>query len=259
MEKEFALEYFGEDDGRGKIPYGLRRRTLRGFSEIQKKWRSKSKNKRFSEELKEKLGEELNNYQKKNKYIVGSAPLFKELLERENWIIWEEPTGKEPTAGRQKEYNEQGFSENPLDALCDWYELKEDIEKLNKPIQFTPADPEHSRRLFRFGDVASGFNKISGQYGHDKNSLSFRAPIIKRGNGNFIKENIKIHYSAPRLFRDSLRKESGEELKKMPWLQPMMSALGFSDPLEQDFSKCNVQMMPEKLILKSGDFYSIFQ
>ena len=240
LEKEFALEYFGEDDERGKIPYGLKKRTLRGFNEIQKKWRSKSKNKSFSEELKKKLVEELNKYQKKNKYIVGSAPLFKELLEKENWIIWEEPTEEE-----QRKYNEQSFSENPLDALCDWYELKEDIEKLDKPIQFTPADPEHSRRLFRFGDVASGFN-------HDPDSLSFRAPIIKRENGDFKKENIKIHYSAPRLFRDSLREESEEELKKMPWLQPMMSALGFSNPLEQDFSKCNVQMMPDKT--RSGEW-----
>jgi len=32
----------------------------------------------------------------------------------------------------------------------------------------------------------------------------------------------------------------------MPWLQPMVSALGFSKPLEQSFSKCNVQLMPDK-------------
>ena len=249
LEIELAQEYFGEDDGHGKIPYGLRKRTLRGFNEIRKKWRSKSKNKEFSEKLKNNLKEELNSYQKKNKYIMGSAQLFKELLEEKNWFIWQEPTEQ-----KQTEYNNQGFAENPLEALCDWYELKEDIEKLSKPIQFTPADPEHSRRLFRFGDVASGFDKPSGQYGHDKNSLSFRAPIIKRENGKFIKKDIKIHYSAPRLFRDSLRKESGEELEKMPWLQPMMSAFGFSNSLEQNFSKCNVQLMPDKTRFRKWRF-----
>ena len=248
LETELAQEYFGEDEGANKIPYGLRRRTLRGFSEIQKKWQNKLKNNQeFSEELKQKLKEELNSYQKKNKSTIGSTPLFNELLEEKNWIIW-----KKPTEVQQKEYNEKGFSENPLSALCDWYELKEDIKKLDKPIQFTPADPEHSRRLFRFGDVASGFNSMGGQYGHDKDSLSFRVPVIIETNGKLEQQKIKIYYSAPRLFRDSLRKQSGEELEKMPWLQPIMSALSFSKPLEQNFSKCNVQFMPDKT--KSGQW-----
>ncbi len=237
LEKELAQEYFSEDEEANKIPYGLRRRTLRGFNEIQKKWRNKSNGKEFSKKLKGELEKELNDYQKKNKYIMGSAPLFKELLEERNWIIWEKSTETQ-----QKE----GFAENPLDALCDWYELKEDIEKFNKPIQFTPADPEHSRRLFRFGDVASGFNKSSGEHGHDKDSLSFRAPIAFKTSDKWKKKTIKIYYSAPRLFRDSLRVESEDELTKMPWLQPMMSALGFTKPLEQEFSKCNVQLMPDK-------------
>ena len=236
------LEQDLADEGTGKIPYGLKRRTLRGFNDIKKKWRSKSKNKPYSEALKKTLEEELNSYQKKNKYSIGSAPLFKELLEKENWIIWQEP-GEQ----KQEEYDKQGFAENPLEALCDWYELKADVEKLDRSVQFTPADPEHSRRLFRFGDVASGFNRTSGKFGHDKDSLSFRVPIIfKTENNKLEQKDIKIHYSAPRLFRDSLRKESEEDLGKMPWLQPMMSALGFSETLEQNFEKCNVQLMPDK-------------
>ena len=243
LEQDLAQEYFGEDNGVGKIPYGLRRRTVRGFNEIQKKWRSKSKNKEFSKELKKTLKEELNNYQKKNKYMIGSALLFKELLEKENWVIWQEPTEQE-----QKKDDKKGFAENPLEALCDWYEIREDIEKLNRPIQFTPADPEHSRRLFRFGDVASGFNKSSGVYGHDKNSLSFRTPVIKIENNILKKRDIKIYYSAPRLFRDSLRTESGEKLDKMPWLQPMMKVFNFKEPLEQSFEQCNAQLMPDKTL-----------
>ena len=248
LEEELSQEYFGEDKGANKIPYGLRRRTLRGFSEIQKKWQSElNNNQEFSEELKEKLKKKLNSYQKRNKNTIGSTPLFNELLEEKNWIIW-----KQPTERKQKEYNAKGFSENPLSALCDWYELKEDIEKLKKQIQFTPADPEHSRRLFRFGDVASGFNKTSGEYGHDKDSLSFRVSVIAETNAGLEQKKIKIYYSAPKLFRDSLRKESGEELEKMPWLQPMMFALSFSEPLKQNFSKCNVQFMPDKV--RSGQW-----
>ena len=239
LEQDLAQEYFGEDEGVGKIPYGLKKRTLRGFNEIRQKWQSKSKGKEFSEELKNKLESELNSYQKKNKYKIGSAPLFKEFLEKENWIIWQKPI-------EQNQYDKQDFSENPLEALCDWYELKEKIEKLNNPIQFTPADPEHSRRLFRFGDVASGFNKKSGNFGHDENSLSFRVPVVFRTNDVLEEKKIKIYYSAPRLFRDSLRKESGEKLETMPWLQPMMSAFGFPEDLKQNFAKCNVQLMPDK-------------
>lgn len=245
LEQDLAQDYFGEDDGVGKIPYGLRKRTIRGFNELRKKWHKKSKNKPFSEELKQKLEEELKNYQKKNKYGIGSTPLFKELLDKDNWIVWKE-------LNEQKQYAEQGFPVNPLEALCDWYDLKENIEKLSKPIQFTPADSEHSRRLFRFGDACSWPTVKNGtkrgeksEYGHDKNSLSVRVPIILRVGKNWKKDTVKLHYSAPRLFRDSLRQEFAESLESTPWLQPMMKVV-ISEPIRQDFWSCNLQLMPDK-------------
>ena len=270
LERELAEEYFGEDDAAGKIPYGLRRRTLRGFGEIQKKWRKileeqKSRNKQrlgpgeanadTEKMLEKKLKEALDAYQKKNKYSIGSAPFFNELLKPENRIIW-----KEFSESERKKYEESSFAENPLDALCDYYELKEEIEKLSEPVKFTPADPEHSRRLFRFGDACSWpkvkqgrKEKEAGEYGHDENSLSVRVPIMAQtANGTWEEQTIKLHYSAPRLFRDKLRKKSNESLEKAPWLQPMMKELNQSEPSQQDFWSCNVQLMPAPVKTKSG-------
>ena len=253
LEFDLADEYFGEDDGVGKIPYGLRRRTLRGFGEIQKKWRRILNKKAGAAEadkslLENKLKKELDSFQQKNKYSIGSAPLFNELLKPENWLVW-----KEPSKDKRKEHEEKGFAENPLDALCEYYELKEDIEKLEAPVKFTPADPEHSRRLFRFGDACSWpkiqkgkKTKAAGEHGHDENSLSFRAPIMAKTEKGWEKRTVKLHYAAPRLFRDELRKESNEALERAPWIQPMMKALDQKEPSEQDFWSCNVQLMPDK-------------
>ena len=256
LEFELAMEY----------PYGLRRRTLRGFGEIQTKWwkilnrKQKTSGKQDPPgavlNTEEKLKNALDDYQKKNKYSIGSASLFNELLKPENWIIWRELSEDEKT-----EYENKGFAENPLDALCDYYELKEEIEKLREPVKFTPADPEHSRRLFRFGDACS-WPKVKnkkkkgtkGKYGHDENSLSLRIPIMAKvqEDKEWRERAVRLYYSAPRLFRDELRKESNEALEKASWLQPMMKALDQKEPLEQDFWSCNVQLMPDKT--KSGEW-----
>lgn len=234
------------------VKYGLQARTIRGFRDLRKKWnKSPLVNAGYSEAARKQLLEKLHEYQKDNAETVGSVRLFAELLNESNWLIWREPTAEQQREWRQTASlpDDAEFSKDPLQALTDERELLEEIERLKKPIRLTPADSEHSRRQFYFSDVAKFTER--GEYGHKPNQRAVIVPMAVQEDRLWRQVRIRLHYSAPRLLREGLRADRGENLSAMPWLQPMMAALGLPEPLPQDFRDCPVALMPD--VAASGE------
>ena len=219
--------------------YGLHERTIRGFDGLRKEWNKLQIAGLNPEEAQKRLKTALSKYQAENKETIGSASLFEEFIRPEYWIIWKAPD--EETAAR---WEERKFGDNPLAALALKRELEEDIESLGKPIRFTPADARHSRRQYTIGNQTD-FNKTRGTPRHEVRSLSMVVELATRDGAHWHKQTVRISYSAPRFLRDGLR--GGEEdLERMPWLQPMMEALGISDKLPQDMHSYAVLLMPSE-------------
>ncbi len=217
--------------------YGLHERTIRGFDGLRKEWNQLPLDNLSAEEAQKRLKTTLSKYQAENKETIGSASLFEEFIRPENWIVWKTPDAE--TAAR---WEERKFGDNPLAALAQKRELEEDIETLGKPIRFTPADARHSRRQYTFGNQTD-FNKTRGTPRHEARSLSMVVELAIAEGMRWHKRPVRISYSAPRFLRDGLR--GGEEdLTRMPWLQPMMAALGVRDELAQDMHNYAVLLMP---------------
>lgn len=151
-----------------EVEYGLQQRTIRGFKELQKLWSKElDPAESYSDEARERLMTKLREYQKDNSQIVGSVRLFAELLKEPSWIIWREPSPAQKNEWRKKAKlpDDAEFASDPLQALTDERELKEEISRLAEPIRLTPADPQHSRRQFYFSDAAQFTER--GEYRHE--------------------------------------------------------------------------------------------
>lgn len=240
---ELATEY--EMTEGKKVEYGLRPRTIRGFRDLRKEWRKAVKpSETFCQERKDELLSKLRAYQKENPQIVGSVRLFEELLERDNWVIWQEPD-----AITAAEWAARGFADDPLEALTRERELLEDIQRLGEPVRLTPADPVYSRRQFYFSDVCKFTER--GDYKHEANKRAVVVPLALKSNGHWKRGRVRLCYSAPRLLREHLRADAGENLAAAPWSQPMMEAVAPELAQPQDFRDAPVALMPDEL--PSGD------
>ncbi|MBC8347041.1 MAG: type V CRISPR-associated protein Cas12b, partial [Verrucomicrobia bacterium] len=246
--EEMADEY--ESTEGESVAYGMNVRTIRGFRALRDKWNALAKKAQAKEEeiSPDALSEILREYQKDNPETIGSVRLFEELLKTDNHLVWKEPAEEEWEQWRQEAGLSEGafFADDPVRALTDKRLLMRDVERLSEPISFTPADPRYSRRQFYFSDVCDF--KPNGQYKHLPNRLQIIVPMVVKTdpNGIFRQRPVRISYSAPRLFRDQLRRESNEMLTEAPFLQPMMEALGVGVHLAQDMHDCAVSLMPDE-------------
>ena len=231
-------------DGRS-TPYGLRRRTMKGWGEVKRRWQSiVKKGVAFSDgkraELKAAL-DDLRGGEKKEQ--IGSHKLFEAMLADEAaWGIWREPDDKQ-----QEKILKDGWASDPLEAFREYCEMREAMEEISaRPLNFTPADPRLSRRLFMFTDACS-FGKDRGEFKHDAKALAVIVPVAVRGtDGSFEMKTCRLAYSAPRLLRDGIRAEGGGYAQD--WTQPMMQALfgkteTASNP--QELKDAAVQLMPD--------------
>ena len=218
-----------------EVKYGLHPRTIRGFREIQKKWNEALEaEETYSAEKRERLWQILTDFKKENAETIGSPVLFDALVNEPNWIIWR-TMAKRP--------GDAEFANDPLQALTDERELLADVERLKQPIRLTPADPQYSRRQFYFSDVVKLTER--GDYRHEPNQRTVIVPLAVLEGAMWTQVRVRLHYSAPRFLREGLRAEAGENLATMPWLQPMMAALGLPEPMPQDFRDCPVALMPD--------------
>ncbi len=231
-------------DGR-KTAYGLRRRTMKGWGEVKRKWQSiVKKGEAYSEAKRAKLKaalDEMRGGEKREQ--IGSHRLFEALLVDEAaWSIWREPDEKQ-----KEQILKNEWAVDPLEAFREYCEIREALEEVSaRPLNFTPADARFSRRLFMFTDVCS-FGKQRGEYKHDLSEQAVMVPVAMRGEaGRFYVQTARLCYSAPRLLRDQIRGEDGSYVQN--WIQPMMQAL--FGPLEgkaspQQLHDAAVQIMPD--------------
>ncbi len=250
VDEELRAEY--EMSEGVEVKYGLHPRTVRGFQDIRKKWNAVLEaGEGYSDAGQRKLWALLTDYKKENSETIGSPVLFDALALAENWIIWREPTTEQLGEWRKaaKLPDDAEFAKDPLQALTDERELLQDIERLKQPVRLTPADAEHSRRQFYFSDAERFTDR--GQYRHEPNQRTVIVPLALRENGVWKKARVRLQYSAPRLLREQLRADEGEDLAAMPWLQPMMAALNLPEPMPQDFRDCPVALMPD--VAASGE------
>ena len=233
--------------------YGLQPRTIRGFRDLRREWNKLVEPEEpYSDEKKSKLLDALHDYQRENPTIIGSARLFEVLLEKGNWLLWQEPDDQDSA----KWWNAE-FAADPLKALTDERQMLVEIDRLREPIRFTPADPIHSRRQFYFSDVCKFTER--GEFRHETNRQTVLVPLAVSNGKNWSVARVRMEYSAPRLLRDGLRRESDEHLAAVPFLQPMMAALDGAAPLPQDFRSCPIALCQSKWLRVIAESCSIFR
>ncbi len=231
-------------DGR-RTAYGLRRRTMKGWGEVKRRWQGiVKKGETYSDTKKKELKaalDEMRGGEKREQ--IGSHKLFEAMLADEaGWSIW-----READDSMQALILKNEWAADPLEAFREYCEIREAMEEVSaRPLNFTPADARYSRRLFMFTDACS-FGSDRGEYRHDAKALAVTVPVAVRGeDGRFAVKRCRLGYSAPRLLRDGIRGEDGGYAQD--WLQPMTQALfgkteGTANP--QQLKDAAVQLMPD--------------
>ena len=237
------LSWLGETEGDSR-EYTIRERTLRVFPEIKRRWKAEVNAKGDSEA---NLLKVLAEVQGGHRDDFGSAPFFQELAKPENHPIWRD-------RGSQRWH-----ADDPLKAWREYKDLQSELCDKERPIRFTPAHPKYSPRFFIFPknenetkppkpkkDKSIPARKPSLKSLHNTGQLSFTVGILLNGKTGFSPTIVRIHYSAPRLYRDQLRSATEVNLYNAIWLQPMMAALGFNDsPEKVNFANCRTTLQPD--------------
>lgn len=201
--------------------------ALRGFGKLRGDWMDlyRKHNGKPSETV---LQDKVADLQREHKLDMGHTDFFLKLCEADNWEIWRDATPDE--LSRQKENR---WARNVVYAAADAQELAYEVKRLEDPIRYTPAEPEHSRRLFMFTDIQNT--------AHVQPGVMDVCLAAKDGDGKIAPTRVRIHYEAPRMVRDEITGGKGSR-----WLQPMMKALGL-DPADQGKLKKDpaVALMPD--------------
>lgn len=222
--------------------YGLRPRTVRGFDRLRQDCQKiLDKSDTLSDDaIQIKLKERLDKHQAEHRDDMGSANLFQKLLEKDNWDIWRTPDEK-----MAEDVLKNKWSQDLLQDAVIYFEKQQDLKDLQEPINFTPADVQLSRRICNISELGSWLGR---EYGHDPaGSFTCRVPLAVKdtSTGCWMQHTVRIHYSAPRLLRDGLRKNSKDEnLTQTAFLPPMAHCL-VNSPDPQNFHTCAVQLMPD--------------
>ncbi|HYG23174.1 MAG TPA: type V CRISPR-associated protein Cas12b [Verrucomicrobiae bacterium] len=205
--------------------YTIQERTLRGWGEVRKKWRTlAAKGPVTEQQLLAAQAEE----QGKHRDDYGSASLYTALAKPEFHPVWMEPGADKP----------KWHADDPLRAWCAYRELRFELADKTRPIRFTPAHPVESPRYFIIPKA--------GRFGteHLPGRLALTCGIVWRTEHGLEPCAVRLTYSAPRLCRDELRSDGDANLAAVNWLQPMMKALGIPNSDMQDFSNCRVTLQP---------------
>lgn len=222
-------------------PYGLARRTLRGFHELREKWRKVVKSGQMpADETAAKLLKITVDFQTANRDRIGSVNLFRALTDPKYWPLWEEPTDVE-----QLQRTKCGFAGDVLDTHCRYLEQQADLERLREPVRFTPADPSQSRRQFLFSDL-KGKSEPKHHANAPDGGFRVEVSLARRTGGRWAETRAILRYTAPRLLRDGLRRAADENLERASWLTPMVAALDPPEPTAQDFRKAPLGLFPDR-------------
>ncbi len=227
-----------EDFGEAVYPYRegewqISSASLRGFNPVADEWNAlylKSGEALTTNQLEEVV----KNHQReeKNKKMMGSVPLFLRLCEKKYWPLWL----------AQDEDSDESVSEKSfLASMASFHTTLRDFQRSQEPINLTPAEPRHSRRLYMFSDLTDKAARVV----FAKTDTGFTvecAVAMKAVNGETKEQRVRLFYSAKRLLRDEL--QGGTESR---WLQPMTRALGLKMPevTDQVQFESAVSLMPD--------------
>jgi hypothetical protein len=176
----------------------------------------------------------------KHKREIGSVQLFLMLCEERYRELWR---GDHPVRD-----DEDSAEEDAIGILSDAISvhlLEGDIKRYREPIRLTPAEANHSRRLFMFSDLTDKLAKVrfgrAPGVGEGSQSEYVETAIAIRLSEKWEESRVRIHFAAPRLHRDELL--GGDESR---WLQPMIAALGLPLGQPRGVFDSAVALMPDK-------------
>ncbi|MBR5195351.1 MAG: type V CRISPR-associated protein Cas12b [Akkermansia sp.] len=201
--------------------YHISTRTLNDYEAVREQWQKRETE---SECDSQELVKIVREYQAKSRRF-GSQVLFEALCQDKYRPIWHdcEPAqkGKFPR------------SSNMLRDFSNWQYLNEQREKYTRPVHVTAADAVVSPRQMLYSDIMSlGNGKGSELISGCRGGLRLQV-LVRNEKGRWESAPIKVRFSAPRFIRDELGIDAGNwmvpkkgENTTLPWLQPMMKALG---------------------------------
>lgn len=201
--------------------YYISTRTLSDYEKIREKWMEREAAGTCSSQDLVQIVRDCQSQSKK----FGSQLLFEALCQDEYRSIWHDYVGKE-TAGLPRSKN----------ILRDFSRLQTLVEKwgqYKRPVRVSAADAVYSPRQLMYSDLSSfgpekGCELLSGCKGGMRMQV-----IVRNGKGRLETAPVIVRFSAPRFERDELTADAGNWIvakkgsnESLPWLQPMMKALG---------------------------------
>lgn len=235
--------------------YTISLRALNAYEEVRDKWLEAEKHGAGD---KKTLIDIVRKEQGKGGRF-GSAVLFEALCEekyRPIWHDWEE--------GGEKNIHR---STNMLKDFSHLQELVEEATQYSEPVRITAAESEYSPRQLLFSDLKNFGPKSKGCafVPRTKGEMLIRV-AVRDAKGHWEGATVRVRYSAPRFERDELGLDSAHwtppskgEDTSLPWLQPMMKALGVDEKLLHLKKEPAVALQVKKLKrLGGGEEYAYY-
>ncbi len=227
--EDLAEGIVGEDGQERR--YVIRDRTLKNWPKVRARWRELLKEN--ANVTAKELVVEKNALQKKLREKFGSAALFEKLAEENYWSLW-------------------NSSDDALDRWVKYEDALEERTHLQKGIKFTPAHPEKSPRYFRWSESSNRehlpWQGMTGQNPNKPKPFTVRVDAFDFDRKTTIK--LKLHFSAPRLLRNELRKEdekldaeNPDVIALPPALRAVVQKLGLQSD-KHTFAGTSVRLAP---------------
>ncbi|MBK8039881.1 MAG: type V CRISPR-associated protein Cas12b [Verrucomicrobiaceae bacterium] len=235
---ELLAEGAPDEDGMPQR-YSIRERTLKAWPKVRDAWKEALRKANEEAITEKQLVDTKNVLQKRLKEKFGSAALFEELAKTTNRDLWDKVTDKD-------------------DPLIEWAVYEDALDErrhLKEPRGFTPAHECLSPRFYRWSATNS---KTHLSYDAEaKSTVEARTPfavdVLVFDFDSLKKRKLRLHYHAPRLLRDAMRKhgdhaDGGEA--DCDWLPPSVKPVLQKYQLEADkqsFAGTSVRLAPSSM------------
>ena len=201
--------------------YHISSRTLNDYEEVRALW---LKRELMGDCSSHDLSKIVREYQAKSKRF-GSQVLFAALCQDEYGPIWHDYHAlKDEKLPRSK---------NILRDFSNWQYLCGQVEKYSRDVRVTAADVVASPRQMIYSDLSNFGNGKGCEYIPGCEGGLRMQVVVRNAEGHWETTSIRVAFSAPRFLRDEMGQDAGKwmvpkkgENTTLPWLQPMMKALG---------------------------------
>lgn len=224
---ELLLDLVQEISPDDETAYTISRRALNAYEEVREQWLKAERAGAVGEDDLKAIVRKVQGSGTR----FGAGVLFEAMCAEKYRPIWHPcvDTGKKALPR----------SENILRDFSRVQELEAEIEQYSRPIKITAAEPVYSARQLLFSDISNfGVKKPGHEYVKGQKGVIKLRVAVRDSAGHLEGATILVKYSAPRFERDELGVDArnwlapkkGEDTS-LPWLQPMMKALGVNEKL----------------------------